>query len=133
MRCRALPQQSGNRHNFGNSKKLFETERQGLEQIVAVCPIAENRKTDEGYHNRNAVKKGSSKSIRAVLLNLSQSEGLVFQQVVTRYLHERLLYRLSLSEYRYSFILKGGNLLYAIEGLHVRPTMDIDIDNGVFH
>lgn len=73
------------------------------------------------------MKKGSATSIRTVLLNLSQKEGLVFQQVVTRYLHERLLYRLSLSEYRSKFILKGGNLLYAIEGLHVRPTMDIDI------
>jgi len=73
------------------------------------------------------MKKGSSTSIRAVLLNLSQKEGLVFQQVITRYLHERLLYRLSLSEYRLKFILKGGNLLYAIEGLHIRPTTDIDI------
>jgi len=73
------------------------------------------------------MKVGSSTSIRACLLKLSQNEGLVFQQVVTRYLHERLLYRLSLSEYKYKFILKGGNLLYALEGLHVRPTVDIDI------
>ena len=73
------------------------------------------------------MKKGSSTSIRAALLNLSQKEGLVFQHIITRYFHERLLYRLSLSDYRSRFMLKGGNLLYAIEGLHVRPTTDIDI------
>jgi len=73
------------------------------------------------------MKQGNSMSIRAVLLNLSKQENLTFQQVATRYLHERLLYRVSLSEYKSNFILKGGNLMYAIEGLHVRPTMDIDM------
>jgi len=73
------------------------------------------------------MKLGSSKSIRSFLLKLSQSEGLIFQQLVTRYLHERLLYRLSVSEYRHKFILKGGNLLYALESINVRPTVDIDI------
>ena len=70
---------------------------------------------------------GSPTSVRAVLMNLSQKEGLPFQQVITRYLHERLLYRLSMSIYKQNFILKGGNLLYALEGLHIRPTMDIDM------
>ena len=73
------------------------------------------------------MKQGNSMSIRAVLLNLSKQENLIFQQVVTRYLHERFLYRVSLSEYNSSFVLKGGNLMYVIEGLHIRPTMDIDI------
>ena len=73
------------------------------------------------------MKLGNSTSIRAFLMKLSQDEGLVFQQVATRYLHERLLYRLSLSEYSSKFILKGGNLVYALEGLHVRPTKDIDV------
>jgi len=73
------------------------------------------------------MKQGSPTSIRAVLLNLSKKENLLFQQVVTRYLHERLLYRVSLSAYKSSFVLKGGNLVYAIEGLHTRPTMDIDL------
>jgi predicted nucleotidyltransferase component of viral defense system len=73
------------------------------------------------------MKQGSSTSIRTILLNLSKKENLSFQQVVTRYLHERLLYRVSLSEYKSRFVLKGGNLMYAIEGLHIRPTMDIDM------
>ena len=73
------------------------------------------------------MKIGSPTSLRAILTNLSNKEGLPFQQVITRYLHERLLYRLSVSKYKPAFILKGGNLLYAVEGLHIRPTMDIDI------
>jgi len=73
------------------------------------------------------MKLGSPTSIRATLLNLSQKEDLLFQQVVTRYLHERLLHRLSLSEYKQNFILKGGNLLYAFGGIGTRPTVDIDM------
>jgi len=73
------------------------------------------------------MKPGSPKSIRAVLMNLSNEKKLPFQQIITRYLHERLLYRLSVSEYKSTFILKGGNLLYAMEGLYIRPTVDIDM------
>jgi hypothetical protein len=75
------------------------------------------------------MKQGSSISIKAILLNLSQKENVSFQQIITRYLHERLLFRVSLSDYKSSFVLKGGNLMYAIEGLHTRPTMDIDLES----
>jgi len=73
------------------------------------------------------MKQGNSMSIKAVLLNLAKQENLVFQQIITRYFHERLLYRISLSEYKSHFVLKGGNLIYAIEGLQTRPTVDIDM------
>jgi len=73
------------------------------------------------------MKKGSVKSIRATLKNIADREKIDFQILIIRYLHERLLYRLANSEYVNNFILKGGLLLYAIEGLHIRPTMDIDM------
>ena len=73
------------------------------------------------------MKRASSKSIRAVIKNISDKERLDFQQTITRYLHERLLYRVSISAHRSNFILKGGNLMYVIEGLHTRPTIDIDM------
>jgi predicted nucleotidyltransferase component of viral defense system len=73
------------------------------------------------------VKPAHPVSIRAALFNLAKREGLIFQFVVIRYLHERLLYRLSVSEYASMFFLKGGALLYALEGLHTRPTVDIDM------
>lgn len=39
---------------------------------------------------------------------------------------ERLLIRLSISEYKESFVLKGGMLVAAIVGLDNRATMDLD-------
>jgi hypothetical protein len=66
-------------------------------------------------------------SIRARLLNLAKNEGIDFQLIIIRFLHERLLYRLSVSDYSQQLILKGGAFIYAIQGLKSRPTM---FDNG---
>lgn len=65
-------------------------------------------------------------SIKTKLLNLSRQERIQYQQLLTRYFHERLLFRLSISDYRSRFILKGGALLYAYEQFAARPTLDID-------
>ena len=73
------------------------------------------------------MKKGNAISIKATLKNISDSKDVKYQYIVTRYFHERLLYRIAKSEYSNNLFLKGGALLYAIEGLHVRPTVDIDI------
>jgi len=59
-------------------------------------------------------------------LNISRRENIAFQVIIFRYLHERFLYRLSISKYANSFMLKGGNLLYALDGLKARPTIDVD-------
>ncbi|MDR2231687.1 MAG: nucleotidyl transferase AbiEii/AbiGii toxin family protein [Tannerella sp.] len=73
------------------------------------------------------MKKGNAKSIRAVLKNIADHEGLDLQSILTRYFHERLLYRIFNSAYLNRFFLKGGALLFAFEGLHARPTNDIDM------
>lgn len=54
-------------------------------------------------------------SIRSRLFNIAQKEKIAFQVVATRYLHERFLYRLSVSEYASCFYLKGGNFIYALQ------------------
>ncbi|MGJ7030875.1 nucleotidyl transferase AbiEii/AbiGii toxin family protein [Niabella hirudinis] len=69
----------------------------------------------------------SATSIRSRLFNIAQKEEIAFQVVVTRYLHERFLYRLSVSKYAGHFYLKGGNFIYALQGLLTRPTVDIDL------
>ena len=66
------------------------------------------------------------KSIRTRLLNISKKENLSFQLVIIRYLHERLLYRVSRSLYADNFCLKGGVLLYFYNRQQTRPTLDID-------
>ena len=70
--------------------------------------------------------KDIGKSIRAKLLNISKAESQPYQLLLTRYIQERLLYRLSRSRFRERFLLKGGALLYAHEQFRARPTLDID-------
>ena len=64
-------------------------------------------------------------SIREKLKNY-QTDKVTYQQVLIRYLHERLLYRLSVSRFNQRFFLKGGALMFAHERFAARPTVDID-------
>ena len=73
------------------------------------------------------MKKGNAISIKTRLKNISNFENVSYQYIIIRYFHERLLYRIVNSAYANHFFLKGGALLYAIEGLHIRPTVDIDM------
>jgi hypothetical protein len=65
-------------------------------------------------------------SIRQRLLDLARARGENFQFLLDRYAVERLLYRLSVSEARDDFVLKGA-LLFAVwfDAPH-RPTRDAD-------
>lgn len=71
--------------------------------------------------------KNTGKSIRIRLLNLSRKEGMDYMKVLVRYLHERLLFRISASPYKNHFLLKGSTLLFALDGFNARPTIDIDL------
>lgn len=71
--------------------------------------------------------KNIGKSIRTRLLNLSREEGVEYMKVLVRYLHERLLFRISASPYKSHFLLKGSSLLFALDGFKARPTIDIDL------
>jgi len=73
------------------------------------------------------MKKGNPISIKASLKNVADSLNIPFQNIITRYFQERLLYRLTNSDYSTNFFLKGGALLYVFEGIHCRPTVDIDM------
>jgi len=66
-------------------------------------------------------------SIQARLKAFSRENGQNHQLTLTRYFQERLLYRLSLSSHRESFLLKGGALLFAWRGIATRPTLDVDL------
>src|SRR6266481_723973 len=66
-------------------------------------------------------------SVRARLLNLAKERNQPFDLLLTRYTLERLLYRLSLSQYRERFVLKGAMLMTSwIDDPH-RPTRDLDL------
>jgi hypothetical protein len=71
--------------------------------------------------------KNLSASVRARLANLAQAEKEDFQQMLSRYARERLLYRLGASDYQERFILKGALLFaYWTRAPH-RPTRDVDL------
>jgi len=72
-------------------------------------------------------KKNVSASVKARLLNMSRETGEDFQQLLTRYAVERLLHRLSVSEHRASFVLKGAMLFALWTGQLHRPTRDLDL------
>ncbi|WP_260291218.1 nucleotidyl transferase AbiEii/AbiGii toxin family protein [Sedimenticola hydrogenitrophicus] len=71
--------------------------------------------------------KNMAASVRARLLTLARARGEDFDYVLRQYVMQRLLYRLSRSEYADQFLLKGA-LLFRIwnEESH-RPTRDIDL------
>lgn len=66
-------------------------------------------------------------SVRRRLLNLAHGSNEPFDLVLVRYALERLLYRLSVSEFSNRYVLKGA-LLFTLWG-HVdhRPTRDADL------
>jgi len=66
-------------------------------------------------------------SVRARLLARSRTEGADYQILLTRYALERLLYRLSVSEYNRHFILKGALLFVTWLQDPFRPTRDLDL------
>lgn len=71
--------------------------------------------------------KNLGASIRARLLTRAKVEGVDFQLLLTRFALERFLYRLSISDERDHFLLKGALLFDLWYDLPLRPTRDIDL------
>lgn len=70
--------------------------------------------------------KDIAASVRQRLLNLARAEGQLFDVVLVAFGLERLVYRLSVSEYRDRFVLKGGMLVTLWTTDTGRFTRDID-------
>ena len=66
-------------------------------------------------------------SVRARLLSKARAEKLDFNLLLTRYALERMLYRLSVSEQRGQFLLKGALLFDLWFDVPHRPTHDADL------
>ena len=71
--------------------------------------------------------KNVGASVRARLLRRSRDQRTDFQILLTRYALERSLYRLSRSEHRNRFILKGAMLFVTWVEAPFRPTRDLDL------
>lgn len=65
-------------------------------------------------------------SLKAKIRNIAKQKNIPAQVILQNYMFERLLVRLSASEYKEKFVLKGGMLVAAIVDLDNRATMDLD-------
>lgn len=65
-------------------------------------------------------------SLKAKINNIAKKDKVLPQAVMQIYMLERLLERISISEYKNNFILKGGMLISSIIGIDNRSTMDMD-------
>lgn len=60
--------------------------------------------------------------IKSMSSKVDVNENIILQN----YMLERLLERISVSDYKYKFVLKGGMLITAIVGIDMRNTLDMD-------
>ena len=64
--------------------------------------------------------------LKAQINNYAKQSGLPAQVILQNFMFERFLERLSRSEYREKFIIKGGVLIANLVGINTRSTMDLD-------
>lgn len=68
----------------------------------------------------------TARQLKDLIRNLSKKKSADAQILMRNYMMERFLERISLSDYKDRFILKGGMLVAAMVGLDTRSTMDLD-------
>ena len=68
----------------------------------------------------------TSEQLKGYLRNLAKEKSISAQELLQIFMFERLIERLSLSEYRNHIVLKGGLLVASLIGIDERTTMDMD-------
>lgn len=68
----------------------------------------------------------TSKQLKDKVRNISKGDSNIAKALIRNFIMERFLERISVSDYRSHFILKGGMLVASIIGIDMRATMDID-------
>ena len=68
----------------------------------------------------------TAKQMKDLIRNKAKKTGVPAQILLRKFMMERFMERVSVSEYRDHFILKGGLLVSAFVGSELRSTMDID-------
>ena len=64
--------------------------------------------------------------LKAWIKNMSSKVKVNENIILQNYMLERLLERISVSNYKYKFVLKGGMLITAIVGIDMRNTLEMD-------
>lgn len=69
----------------------------------------------------------NSVQLKEKLKNISRKRNIDFNIILRLYMYDRFIERLSLSQYKDNFVLKGGFYLSTLFGVESRNTMDIDV------
>lgn len=100
------------------------------------CESHHETQYGDAIMKKNAPKNMAS-PVRQRLLNISKERNMDYQLLLRRYGLERFLYRLSQSEYKDTFVLKGALLFLVWDEKTSRPTRDADFsekgDNSLSH
>ena len=64
--------------------------------------------------------------LKALIKKMAKEKNIAAQLVLQNYMLERFLERVSLSDYKDKYIIKGGFLISSMVGLSSRATMDMD-------
>ncbi|MDR1605533.1 MAG: nucleotidyl transferase AbiEii/AbiGii toxin family protein [Streptococcaceae bacterium] len=73
------------------------------------------------------MRYSNANSFKAKIKNIAKVKGVPPQQVQQNYLIEQILRKIASSDYKDSFIVKGGYLISNIIGIDKRTTMDLDV------
>lgn len=68
----------------------------------------------------------TAKQLKDKIKNISGGDDKISKAYIRVFFMERFMERVSISEYKNQFILKGGMLVSSLLGINVRATMDID-------
>jgi hypothetical protein len=68
----------------------------------------------------------SPEQLKGAIRIFAEKKNIQAAVVLQMFLFERIIERLSLSSYKYQFILKGGLLIASLIGVDQRTTMDMD-------
>jgi|GEM_PF-2140913 len=66
------------------------------------------------------------RQLKDLIKNISRENNINSQILLSNYMLERLLERISFSDFSDKFILKGGMLIAALVGIDMRSTIDMD-------
>ena len=72
--------------------------------------------------------KTNAQAVKDRLKNIVKEKNIEFNTVMRFYMYDRFIERLSISNYKNNFILKGGFYLSTLFGIENRGTMDIDAE-----
>lgn len=68
----------------------------------------------------------NARQLKDWIKNTARKNNIVSNTVLQNYMMERLLERVSISQYRNNIILKGGFLIAEMIGIDMRSTLDMD-------